>query len=66
MPLFTFIILLIRNNKTLYDVISNGQLWIYLESWRVPVLTSRPIKEAASGCIVLVDGKMNWLKNEVR
>jgi hypothetical protein len=65
MPQFTFIILLTRNKKTLYDVISNSQLWIYLESRRMPVLTSRPIKEAASGWIVLVDGKMNWLKTKV-
>jgi hypothetical protein len=47
-------------------MISNGQVWIYLESWRLPVLTSRPIKEAAFGWIVLVAGKMNWLKNEGR
>jgi hypothetical protein len=66
MPPFTFIILLTRNKKTLYDVISNSQIWIYLESRRLPVLTSRPIKEAASGWIVLVDGKMNWLKDIVR
>jgi len=43
----------------------HSQLWIYLESRRLPVLTSRPIKEAASGWIVLVDGKMNWLKDIV-
>jgi len=64
--IYTHPVLLTRNKKTLYDVISNGQLCIYLESWRLPVLTSRPIKEAASGWIVLVDGNRNWLKNEVR